>query len=258
MKKYSKLFALLLALLMVLSLFTACGDKKDDDDDEKKEKTSETAEDNENSTTEEETTTKVGNKIEIITMDSEQEESANSTAATTRRAAETTRRAETTRKPETTRREETTAPPANTAKDVLVGDWETEFVIEGLSFFVVFNFRNDGTVKTSYPRSNYDQMINQVVSMTLADVSDEEIAAEGFTSREEAEEYIKEMLIEEIPYADIANEFDISGTWNLNGDTLTITLEGESETAETKLSEGKTTFTVIDEDGETLNFRKIR
>ena len=43
MKKLSKLMALLLSLLMIVSLFTACGEEKKENNDEKKEKTSETA-----------------------------------------------------------------------------------------------------------------------------------------------------------------------------------------------------------------------
>ena len=35
MKKFSKLMALLLSLLMILSLFAACGDGKKDDDSKK-------------------------------------------------------------------------------------------------------------------------------------------------------------------------------------------------------------------------------
>ena len=190
MKKLSKLMALLLSLLMILSLFAACGDDKKDKDKKK---------------------------------DEEEDEAAS-------------------------------------AEDMLIGEWETS-VDTGAGAYLNLSliFEDDGTAYFNLSKKNYNKMIDEFIASELDGVTDEDIEAEGFASREEAEEYVREMIEAEVPYEDIAAQFEASFTWELDGDTLTIeTDDGGISTAETKLSKGKTTFTLVDEDGGTeLDFTKI-
>lgn len=209
MKKLSKLIALLLSLLMILSLFAACGDdKKDDDDKEDKSVSDEKDKDNKND-----------DKYEDEDED-----------------------------------------VAVSAEDMLIGEWETS-VDTGAGAYLNLSliFEDDGTAYFYLTKKSYDKMMDEIISTQMADVTDEEIEAEGFASREEAEEFVREMLEEEMPYVDTAAEFEDDFTWELDGDTLTIeTDDGGISTAETKLSKGKTTFTLVDEDGGTeLDFTKI-
>ena len=68
------------------------------------------------------------------------------------------------------------------------------------------------------------------------------------------------MAEQEIPYEEFAPQFEANFTWELDDDTLTLESEnGSISTAETKLSKGKTTFTLTNEDsGAELTFTKVK
>ena len=220
MKKLSKLIALLLSLLMILSLFAACGDDKKDDDD--KEDTSVSDEKDKDDKDEDEDEGEDGKKDKDDKKDEEDEEEAVS------------------------------------AEDMLVGEWECEMIEDGLTIVMTFDFLKNNTVETSFSKDSYDEIIDEAVAETMADVTDEEIEEEGFASREEAEEYVREMMIEELPYDDLAAEFEMEGTWELDGDTLTVEIDGDPVTAETDLSDGGTTITLVSEDGDEIVIKKVK
>ena len=207
MKKLSKLMALLLSLLMILSLFAACGDDKKDDDD--KEDAS------------------VSDEKDKDNKDEDEDEDEDEDVAVS-------------------------------AEDMLIGEWECEMEEDGFSIIMTFNFYDDNTVETSFTKDSYDDLVDVYVAEAMADVTDEEIEEEGFASREEAEEYVREMMIEELPYEDMAAEFEMEGTWELDGDDLTVEIDGEPVTAETDLSDGGTTITlVVSEDGDEIELKKV-
>ena len=199
MKKLSKLMALLLSLLMILSLFAACGDdKKDDDDKEDKSVSDEKDKDD---------------KDEDVAV---------------------------------------------SAEDMLIGEWECEMEEDDLTIVMTFDFLKNNTVETSFSKDSYNELVDKYVAETMAEVTDEEIEEEGFASREEAEEFIREMMLEELPYDDFAAEFEMEGTWELDGDTLTVEIDGDPVTAETDLSDGGTTITLVSEDGDEIVIKKAK
>ena len=199
MKKLSKLIALLLSLLMILSLFAACGDdKKDDDDKEDKSVSDEKDKDD---------------KDEDVAV---------------------------------------------SAEDMLIGEWECEMEEDALTIVMTFDFLKNNTVETSFSKDSYNELVDKYVAETMAEVTDEEIEEEGFASREEAEEFIREMMLEELPYDDFAAEFEMEGTWELDGDTLTVEIDGDPVTAETDLSDGGTTITLVSEDGDEIVIKKAK
>jgi len=211
MKKLSKLMALLLSLLMIMSLFAACGDDKKDDD--KKDEETKVSADKDNDKDEDEDEDKKNDK------EDEKDE-------------------------------------AISAEDMLIGDWERETVVEALTYVTIFTFDEDGTVEVTLSEDCYDEIIESGVEESMAELTDEDIASDGFESREDAEEFIREYLMEELPYDYLAAEFEMSGTWELDGDTLTVEFDGEPKTTETDLSDGGTTITFDGEDGETITLEK--
>ena len=221
MKNLSKLMALLLSLLMILSLFAACGDdKKDDDDKEDTSVSDEKDKDDKDEDEDKEDKKDKNNKKDDEDEDEDEDDSAS-------------------------------------AEDMLIGEWVYEDEIDGVTYVVNFSFAKDGTFETSLDENSYEFVIDQALEETMADVTDEEIEEEGFTSRKEAEEYVREMLMEELSYEDIAAEFEMSGEWELDGDTLTIEIDGGgTSTAETKLSKGVTKITFINDDGKELLLEK--
>lgn len=203
MKKLSKLIALLLSLLMILSLFAACGDdKKDDDDKEDK---------------------SVSDEKDKDDKDEDKDEDV-----------------------------------AVSAEDMLIGEWECEMEEDGLTIVMTFDFLKNNTVETSFSKDSYNELVDKYVAETMAEVTDEEIEEEGFASREEAEEFIRKMMLEELPYDDFAAEFEMEGTWELDGDTLTVEIDGDPVTAKTDLSDGGTTITLVSEDGDEIVIKKAK
>lgn len=205
MKKLSKLMALLLSLLMILSLFAACDDDKKDDDD--KEDTS------------------VSDEKDKDNKDEDEDEDEDI---------------------------------AVSAEDMLIGEWECEMEEDSLTIVMTFDFLKNNTVETSFSKDSYNELVDKYIAETMAEVTDEEIEEEGFASREEAEEFIREMMLEELPYDDFAAEFEMEGTWELDGDTLTVEIDGDPVTAETDLSDGGTTITLVSEDGDEIVIKKTK
>ena len=204
MKKLSKLMALLLSLLIILSLFAACGDDK------------------ENKTTE---------------MPSH---------------------------------EGTSAEKDNpTGENLLIGVWGTDYITQtNFSPIVMqYTFEKDGTWHSTIAKEVYDIMIEQTSENLMSntnldpDTLYEKIAEMGYNIEELDIRDILEILATKSygDYDSWVSEYQFTGTWTLDGDTLTIeTDDGGISTAETKLSKGKTTFTLVDEDGGAeLDFTKI-
>ena len=271
MKKLSKLTSALLALLMIMSLFAACGkddDKKDDDEkDSKKDEATvqvideDIEENTEEYTTEAEETTKENITIKVpgITKVPATKVPATKAPATKVPAtkapvtqAPTVTKAPTS-KPDTTQKEE----PKPTNADLLIGTWETTIVSDGLPVTVQFKFEANGTMKMDFTKASYDKMVKHAVDSEMSNLTDEEIKDAGFANRKEAEDYLYALIAEEAPYDQLRSMLQNSGTWKLNGDDLTVTIDGESATSKTNLSAGKTSFELKDPTGESITLTKI-
>ena len=271
MKKLSKLTSALLALLMIMSLFAACGkddDKKDDDEkDSKKDEATvqvieeDIEENTEEYTTEAEETTKENITIKVPGITKVPATKAPATKAPATKVpatkapvtqAPTVTKAPTS-KPDTTQKEE----PQPTNADLLIGVWETTIDSDGLPVTVQFKFEANGTVKMDFTKASYDKMVKLAVDAEMSQITDEEITEAGFSSRKEAEDYMYSLIAEEAPYETLRGMLQNEGTWQLDGDNLTVTIDGEPATAQIKLSEGKTTFALKDETGESITLTKV-
>lgn len=267
MKKLSKLTAALLALLMIMSIFAACGkddDKKDDNEkDDKKDKATvqvleedieETTE--EEYTTEAEETTKENITIKVPNVTKAPATKAPATKAPATKApatqAPTVTKAPTS-KPDTTQKEE----PKPSNADLLIGTWETTIVSDGLPVTMQFKFEANGTMKMDFTKASYDKMVKQAVDAEMSSITDEEIIEAGFANRKEAEDYLYAIIAEEAPYDQLRSMLQNEGTWKLNGDDLTVTIDGEAATSKTNLSEGKTSFELKDPTGESITLTKV-
>ena len=146
-----------------------------------------------------------------------------------------------------------------TGEKLLIGEWEAIYEVDGVSITLVFDFAKDGSVESTYSKAAHKAFLEQLVEASMAEVTEEDLEADGFETMEEAEEYLAEYFEEEFPYEDMAAEFENNGEWELDGDELTFQFEdGEPQTADTKLSKGKTTFTLVnEEDGTEFKFTKI-
>ena len=276
MKKLSKLTSALLALLMIMSLFAACGkddDKKDDDEkDSKKDEATvqvieeDIEENTEEYTTEAEETTKENITIKVPGITKVPATKAPATKAPATKApatkvpatkapvtqAPTVTKAPTS-KPDTTQKEE----PKPSNADLLIGTWETTIESDGLPVTVQFKFEANGTMKMDFTKASYDKMIKHAVDSEMSNLTDEEIIDAGFANRKEAEDYLYALIAEEAPYDQLRSMLQNSGTWKLNGDDLTVTIDGESATSKTNLSAGKTSFELKDPTGESITLTKI-
>ncbi len=271
MKKLSKLTSALLALLMIMSLFAACGkddDKKDDDEkDSKKDEATvqvieeDIEENTEEYTTEAEETTKENITIKVPNVTKAPATKAPATKVPATKApatkapatqAPTVTKAPTS-KPDTTQKEE----PKPSNADLLIGTWETTIVSDGLPVTMQFKFEANGTMKMDFTKASYDKMVKQAVDAEMSSVTDEEIIEAGFANRKEAEDYLYALIAEEAPYDQLRSMLQNSGTWKLNGDDLTVTIDGEAATSKTNLSEGKTSFELKDPTGESITLTKV-
>ena len=276
MKKLSKLTSALLALLMIMSLFAACGkddDKKDDDEkDSKKDEATvqvideDIEENTEEYTTEAEETTKENITIKLPGITKVPATKAPATKAPATKApatkvpatkapvtqAPTVTKAPTS-KPDTTQKEE----PKPSNADLLIGTWETTIVSDGLPVTLQFKFEANGTMKMDFTKASYDKMIKHAVDSEMSNLTDEEIIDAGFANRKEAEDYLYALIAEEAPYDQLRSMLQNSGTWKLNGDYLTVTIDGESATSKTNLSAGKTSFELKDPTGESITLTKV-
>ena len=276
MKTLSKLTSALLALLMIMSLFAACGkddDKKDDDEkDSKKDEATvqvieeDIEENTEEYTTEAEETTKENITIKVPGITKVPATKAPATKAPATKApvtkapatkapvtqAPTVTKAPTS-KPDTTQKEE----PKPSNADLLIGTWETTIVSDGLPVTMQFKFEANGTMKMDFTKASYDKMIKHAVDSEMSNLTDEEIIDAGFANRKEAEDYLYALIAEEAPYDQLRSMLQNSGTWKLNGDDLTVTIDGESATSKTNLSAGKTSFELKDPTGESITLTKF-
>ena len=206
MSKLLKISSAILALIMVVSLFAACGNKTETDVDDNDKK--------------------IEDKVE--------------------------------------KEEEEETEPVLTAEDVLVGKWNAETIIEDVAFVLNVTFEADGSAKMEYPEESYNKYVDTLVENILKeqgvnDFNDEQkaayAAALGVTTFAEVKEYFVNMMAGEMPYEELAAEFDLTGTWELDGDKLTLTLDEDVIVSETALSKGEETFTMILEEQE-LTFTK--
>lgn len=276
MKTLSKLTSALLALLMIMSLFAACGkddDKKDDDEkDSKKDEATvqvideDIEENTEEYTTEAEEATKENITIKLPGITKVPATKAPATKAPATKApatkvpatkapvtqAPTVTKAPTS-KPDTTQKEE----PKPSNADLLIGTWETTIVSDGLPVTMQFKFEANGTMKMDFTKASYDKMIKHAVDSEMSNLTDEEIIDAGFANRKEAEDYLYALIAEEAPYDQLRSMLQNSGTWKLNGDDLTVTIDGESATSKTNLSAGKTSFELKDPTGESITLTKV-
>ena len=276
MKTLSKLTSALLALLMIMSLFAACGkddDKKDDDEkDSKKDEATvqvideDIEENTEEYTTEAEEATKENITIKLPGITKVPATKAPATKAPATKApatkvpatkapvtqAPTVTKAPTS-KPDTTQKEE----PKPSNADLLIGTWETTIVSDGLPVTMQFKFEANGTMKMDFTKASYDKMVKHAVDSEMSNLTDEEIKDAGFANRKEAEDYLYALIAEEAPYDQLRSMLQNSGTWKLNGDDLTVTIDGESATSKTNLSAGKTSFELKDPTGESITLTKI-
>ena len=276
MKKLSKLTSALLALLMIMSLFAACGkddDKKDDDEkDSKKDEATvqvieeDIEENTEEYTTEAEETTKENITIKVPGITKVPATKAPATKAPATKSpvtkapatkapvtqAPTVTKAPTS-KPDTTQKEE----PKPSNADLLIGTWETTIVSDGLPVTMQFKFEANGTMKMDFTKASYDKMVKHAVDSEMSNLTDEEIIDAGFANRKEAEDYLYALIAEEAPYDQLRSMLQNSGTWKLNGDDLTVTIDGESATSKTNLSAGKTSFELKDPTGESITLTKV-
>lgn len=270
MKKYGKITAVLLALVMVMSLFAAC--RKDDNNEE--ETTTEgftlqldngEGEMTEESTTQSESTTEVATKEEKTTKVKPTVKVPTITKAPTTKASGTTK-APTPAKPEdknTTVAQPTK--PAVTEKeelkvtniDLLLGTWDSTVDVDGLPIRIQFEFSIFGkTVNVDFTKDSYDNMLEKAVEINLSKVTDEELAEAGFADRAEYEKELRAYLIAELPYDELRSMFQSTGRWELIGDKLTIVIDGETMTANTQLSDDVRSFELVDAYGEKMTLIK--
>ena len=258
MKKFGKITAALLALVMVMSLFAACS--KDDNNEE--ETTTEgftlqlnsgEGETTEESTTQAESTTEVTTKEEKTTkvkvtvkVPSITKAPSATKAPSTTKVPDTTKAPGTTKAPATTNIEENNTTVAQTTKpavpeeeetlspngEKLVGRWEASYVVEGITIYMQMEFKHDNSVVTELTKSNYDKMINEIIEEEISIVTKEELTEAGFADVTEYKEALLEYLHEELPFDELKPDFRSAGTWKLEGNTLSVTFDGETATSE--------------------------
>ena len=148
-------------------------------------------------------------------------------------------------------KEETKEEAKPTGEALLIGKWEVSTVSsEGVTFITECTFAKDGAVEITYSEESYNNTIQQMVDIMESQNTKEQLAEIGITN---TEEYFKASF----PYESLAASMESVGTWALDGDTLTLTWDNDDvETFETKLSNGKTSFSV-DSDGITVTFTKV-
>lgn len=144
-----------------------------------------------------------------------------------------------------------------TGEDLLIGDWNAEMIFiyneSENSMDLLITFKADGTVTGYLSKDSYDKFIDHFVEMTLSEYTDEELAAEGFASREEAAEDLREYCTADMPYEAAKDDLIDMGTWELDGDTLTIRDDDdEPMVIETELSKGVDTFKYSDDEGKII------
>lgn len=260
-----KVLALILSLLMVLSLFSACGKDNKTEDSKKESTTSQTTETKTEDATETEKTSETEassesqDKSEVKKPTEDKNKPADKTQNKDKDKTEDKENNKGNNNSKPSQGSNNTIPSLKVANtDLLLGSWTATFVTNGVTAKLYFTFDIiDSVVRVRFSKENYENMIKQIVEKEMSKITDEDIAeSEDFSSREEAEEYMYDYITQEIPYSSMSSQLNGTGSWKLHGDTLTINLGGETYTAETRLSEDITTFVLVGPSGERMTLNK--
>lgn len=258
MKKFGKLTAVILVLIFVASLFAGCdkGDNKEEEtttDGFTLQVNNSEAETTEESTTQAEITTETTTKAEKTTKVKETTKAPGVTKApnTTKDNDRITTIAPTT-KPDATERE-TLAP--NVEK--LLGCWEARYVVEDVTIYVQFEFKQDNSVETELTKRCYDKMINEIVDRAAFGVTQEQLDSFGVDNATAYKEALSEYLHQQLPFDELKADFKSTGTWKLEGDTLEVTIDGETAISDDGFMEIGLIFGLKFDDGTSIAFSKI-
>ncbi len=121
----------------------------------------------------------------------------------------------------------------------LIGKWQATVVGVGLSVNLDYEFVQNGILNVNFSESNYKTLLERIERLNMSMATDEGVTESG-PNADGIE--LKDGLVQVPTYEEMKAQLSKTGTWELNGDTLTVTFNGESATAETKLSEGATSF----------------
>ncbi len=234
MEKFSKITAVLLVLLTVMSLFAACG--KDDNKEEEtttegfilqvnnsEAETTEESTTQAEATTKEEKTTKSKKPVKVVNI---------TKAPTTAKSNNKTTVAPTTKSASSEKAEE----------DYLIGTWEATVDSEGLPVTLQFEFKPDGVVKVDFTRAAYDDMVKKAVETELSKLTDEEIAEAGFSDRKEAEEYLYECFEQEAPYDELRGTIENTGSWSIERELMIVKIDKAAFIGEFRIPKNKTSI----------------
>ena len=258
-KIMKKALSAILSLLITLSLFSSCGKDNKTEDNNTESSTSQTTP----ATTEELTETENTTKPEDTTTASD-----TTTVSTTENKNKTEKNNQNKDKENTKETgsskpsqgsSEQTRPSLKVANtDLLVGSWAASFIANGVTAKMTFTFDfMRSSVRAYFSSDNYECMIDQIIENELSKITDEEIAeSEYFSDRDEAREYLHDILTQEIPYSSLSSQLNRTGSWKLQGDTLTINFSGEIYTAETRLSDDIATFVLVGPSGDRITLTK--
>ena len=265
MKKYGKITAALLALVMVMSLFAAC--RKDDNNEEETTTEGFTLQlDNGEGEMTEESTTQAESTTEVAT----EEEKTTKVKVTVKipsitKAPGTTKVSSSTKAPPATKHEEidTTVPPTTNPGETLapnveklLGCWEARYEVEGVTIYVQFEFKPDNSVETELTKKCYDKMINEIADRAAFGVTQEQLDSVGVDNATAYKEALLEYLRQELPFDELKKDFKSTGTWELEDDTLRVTIDGETAVSEDGFLETDLIFGLEFADGFHMTFYK--
>ena len=137
-------------------------------------------------------------------------------------------------------------------RNQLIGKWQATVVGVGLSVNLDYEFAQDGTLNVDFSETNYKTLTDRIERLNMSMMA-EECAEEPEGNTDGIK--LKDGLVQVPTYEEMKAQLSKTGTWELNGDTLTVTIDGESVTAETKLSEGATSF-VLNPDADAVSLIK--
>ncbi len=134
----------------------------------------------------------------------------------------------------------------------LIGKWQATVVGVGLSVNLDYEFAQNGILNVNFSESNYKTLVERIERLNMSMAADE-CAAESEENTDGIK--LKDGLVQVPTYEEMKAQLSKTGTWELDSDTLTVTVDGESATAETKLSEGATSF-VLNPAGDAVSLTK--
>ena len=131
--------------------------------------------------------------------------------------------------------EETTVDYSNR----LAGKWQATIVDVGFSINLDYEFAQDGTLYVDFSESNYNTLVERIERLNMSAAS-----TEGVTESEENVDGItlQDGIVQVPVYKEMKAKLSKTGTWELNGNTLTVTVNGESATADINFAEGADSF----------------